>query len=284
MPSLLGSMPSWFRLCGGREWEASHDDARTAPDRASAYPFHCRRPAAMNHAATTGDEHPRPRVAELLATYGPDVAAMCDACMAYLPGVSGVSVAVMTRLPAQEVRYASDRVSERIEELQVVLGEGPCVDAFSVGRPVLAADLRGVAWARRWPAFAPEAVAAGARALFALPLQIGAARVGVMDLHKRAPGGLESQELAAALVFADATTQALLIEAHARDIESVPDLYQSYRAVVHQATGVVKAQLNISIADALVRLRAYAYAEERPIEDVARDVVEHRVRFDELSD
>lgn len=209
---------------------------------------------------------------------------MCDACMAYLPGVSGVSVAVMTRLPAQEVRYASDRVSERIEELQVVLGEGPCVDAFSVGRPVLAADLRGVAWARRWPAFAPEAVAAGARALFALPLQIGAARVGVMDLHKRAPGGLESQELAAALVFADATTQALLIEAHARDIESVPDLYQSYRAVVHQATGVVKAQLNISIADAIVRLRAYAYAEERPIEDVARDVVEHRVRFDELSD
>jgi len=232
----------------------------------------------------TGDEHRRPRVAELFAAYGPDVAAMCDACVAYLPSVSGVGVAVMTRLPAQEVRYASDRVSERVEELQVVLGEGPCVDAFSAGQPVLAADLSAGAWARRWPAFVPEALAAGVGALFALPLQIGAARVGVMDLHRRAPGELDGQELAAALVFADATTQALLIEAHVRDIEGVPDLYQSYRAVVHQATGIVKAQLNISIAEALVRLRAYAYAEERPIEDVAGDVVARRLRFDELSD
>jgi len=238
----------------------------------------------MNHAATTGDEHRWPRVAELLAAYGPDVAAMCDACVAHLPGVSGVGVAVMTRLPAQEVRYASDRVSERIEELQVVLGEGPCVDAFSAGVPVLAADLGQGTWVRRWPAFVPEALAAGAGALFALPLQIGAARVGVMDLHRVAPGALEGQELAAALVFADATTQALLIEAHVRGMEGVPDLYQSYRAVVHQATGIVKAQLNVTIAEAMVRLRAYAYAEERPIEDVARDVVGRRLRFDQLSD
>jgi len=239
----------------------------------------------MSDAATTGAEYPgRPRAAELLATYGPDVAAMCDACVAYLPGMSGVGVALMTRLPAQGVRYASDRVSERIEELQVVLGEGPCVDAFSAGQPVLAADLGDGAWARRWPVFAPEAFAAGARALFALPLQVGAARVGVMDLHRRAPGGLVGEELAAALVFADATTQALLIEAHVRDSDGVPELDQSFRAVVHQATGVVKAQLNISIGDALVRLRAYAYAEDRPIEDVARDVMERRLRFDELSD
>ena len=97
-------------------------------------------------------------------------------------------------------------------------------------------------------------------------------------------GGLVGEELAAALVFADATTQALLIEAHARDSDGMPELDQSFRAVVHQATGVVKAQLNISIGDALVRLRAYAFAEDRAIEDVARDVMERRLRFDELSD
>ena len=67
-------------------------------------------------------------------------------------------------------------------------------------------------------------------------------------------------------------------------MQDVPDLYQSYHAVVHQATGMVKAQLNVGIAEALVRLRAYAYAAERPIEDVARDVVGRRLRFDELSD
>lgn len=152
------------------------------------------------------------------------------------------------------------------------------------GQPVLASDLDQAAWVRRWPAFAPEALAAGARALFALPLQIGAARVGVMDLHRDAPGWLQGVELADALVFADATTQALLIEAHVRDVQDVPDLYQGYHAVVHQATGMVKAQLNVGIAEALVRLRAYAYAEERPIEDVARDVVGRRLRFDELGD
>jgi hypothetical protein len=158
------------------------------------------------------------------------------------------------------------------------------VDAFSAGRPVLASDLGQVAWVRRWPAFVPDALAVGARAVFAPPLQIGAARVGVMDLHRDAPGWLQGVDLADALIFADATTQALLIEAHARDVQEVPDLYQSYHAVVHQATGMVKVQLNVGIAEALVRLRAYAYAEERPIEDVARDVVGRRLRFDELSD
>jgi hypothetical protein len=223
-------------------------------------------------------------VDELLAAYGPDAAAMCEACVRHLPTVSGVGVAVMTRLPAQEVRYASDPVSRQIEDLQVVLGEGPCVDAFSAGRPVLASDLGQVGWARRWPAFVPEALVTGARALFAFPLQIGPTRIGVMDLYRRDPGGLQGEELADALVFAQATTQALLIEAHARDLHREPDLYQTYHAVVHQATGVVKAQLNVSIAEALVRLRAYAYAEERPIEDVARDVVGRRLRFDELDD
>jgi hypothetical protein len=238
----------------------------------------------MNDPATRDGDHRPPRVGKLLAAYGSDVKAMCEACVRHRPGISGVGVAVMTRLPAQDIRYASNPVSERIEELQMVLGEGPCVDAFSAGQPVLASDLDQAAWVRRWPAFAPEALAAGARALFALPLQIGAARVGVMDLHRDAPGWLQGVELADALVFADATTQALLIEAHVRDVQDVPDLYQSYHAVVHQATGIVKAQLNVGIAEALVRLRAYAYAQERLIEDVARDVVGRRLRFDELSD
>jgi len=132
---------------------------------------------------STGDG-PRPlRVDELLATYGRDVAAMCDACVAHLPGVSGVGVAVMTRLPAQGIRYASNPTSQQIERLQIVLGEGPCVDAFKAGQPVLAADLGQRGWAQRWPVFTPEALATGARALFAFPLQIGGARVGVMDLH-----------------------------------------------------------------------------------------------------
>jgi hypothetical protein len=238
----------------------------------------------MTDPSTAGEVQRPLQVDDLLARYGRDVAAMCDACVAHLPGVSGVGVAVMTRVPAQEIRYASDPASEQIERLQIVLAEGPCVDAFTAGQPVLAADLGRDGWAQRWPVFLPEVLSVGARALFAFPLQIGGVRVGVMDLHRRTPGALEGEELADALVFADATTQAMLIEVYGRDAQGVSDLYESDRAVVHQATGIVKVQLSVNIAEALVRLRAYAYAADRPIEDVARDVVARRLRFDELSD
>src|SRR3954462_4263869 len=126
--------------------------------------------AAMNDPATRDGDHRPPRVGQLLAEYGSDVEAICDACVRHLPGISGVGVAVMTRLPAQDIRYASNPVSEQIEQLQVVLGEGPCVDAFSAGQPVLGSGLDEDAWVRRWPAFVPQALDAGARALFALPL------------------------------------------------------------------------------------------------------------------
>ncbi|BBH65293.1 GAF domain-containing protein [Actinoplanes sp. OR16] len=221
-------------------------------------------------------------MAELLATYGRDVDAMCDACVAHLPGVSGVGVAAMAKAAATRIRYASNTASEQIEQLQIVLGEGPCVDAFAAGQPVLAADLGHNKWAQRWPVFLPEVLATGARALFAIPLQVGGARVGVMDLHRSDPGILAGEELADVLTFASATTQAMLIEAHDRDTPGTPSLDESDPPVVHQATGVVKVQLGVNIAEALVQLRAYASATGRPVEDVAREVVQRRLRFDEL--
>jgi len=76
----------------------------------------------------------------------------------------------------------------------------------------------------------------------------------------------------------------MLIETHQREVRGAPDLYDGDHAVVHQATGIVKVQLGVNIAEALVRLRAHAYAAGRSIEDVARDVVGRRLRFNELSD
>jgi hypothetical protein len=53
------------------------------------------------------------------------------------------------------------------------------------GSPVLILDLEPVT--ERWPGFAPAAVAAGTRALFAFPLQAGAIRVGVLSLNRVQP-------------------------------------------------------------------------------------------------
>ena len=148
-----------------------------------------------------------------------------------------------------------------LEELQFTTGEGPGAGEFGLGSPVLVADLGSAA--ARWPGFAPEAVAAGARAMFAVPLQAGAIRVGVLSLYRALPGPLGAGELADVLVFADIALQ-LLLDA-AAGISGSPgygplDGLSDRRAVVYQATGMISVQLGVSLEEALARLRAHAFA------------------------
>jgi hypothetical protein len=195
---------------------------------------------------------------------------------------SGSGITVMTADGTRGVCATSDPASERIEELQFVLGEGPCIDAFAERRPVLAADLSD-ALAYRWPVYAPAAQDGGVRAVFAFPLQIGAVRLGVMDIFRSQVGPLTATELRTALRFADVTVDVLLDVQDAertRDADRAAVLDVGSRAELFQAQGMVMMQLGVSIGEALVRMRAYAYAENRRLEDVARDVVNRRLRLD----
>src|SRR4029077_15892944 len=146
--------------------------------------------------------------------------------------------------------------------------------------PVLVADLESAA--ARWPGFVPEAVAAGARAMFALPLQAGAIRVGVLSLYRARPGPLSAGELADVLVFADVALQ-LLLDASS-GISGSPayrpplDGLSDRGAVVYQATGMISVQLGVSLEEALARLRAHAFAGGAAVGDVAADVVSRRLR------
>ncbi len=223
-----------------------------------------------------------------MAVHGPDVDALCRACVAHFPAIRGVGVAVLAGA-SQEIRFTSDPVSERVESLQLLLGEGPCRDAFDSGSPVLADDLQAVPWQERWPVFAPAAVQTGTRAVFALPLRAGALGVGVLDLYRDSPGRLAGQDLDDALDFADAVTDLLLAEAlpngdRRGDYGSGAGNYLAQRAVVHQATGMVSVQLETGLDEAYARLRGYAFAVERTLEAVADDVVARRLRFDQLDD
>ena len=157
------------------------------------------------------------------------------------------------------------------------------MDAFAGGRPVIAPDLAGAPYARRWPAFAPAAVAAGARALFAFPLRIGTIKVGVIDPHRDRPGPLADDEFADALVLADVVTLLLLMDSHYPGPDGELEFGLDHHAVVHQATGMIMVQLQVSIVEAFVRLRAYCYADGRALDEIAQDVVEHRLRFDEMT-
>lgn len=110
---------------------------------------------------------------------------ICVSAVRRLDG-SGAGVSLIAENGLQQAMCASDPVTERIEELQFVLGEGPCIDAFHHRRPVLVADL-GAVPATRWPGYTPAAFEAGVRAVFAFPMQIGAARLGVLDVFRTGP-------------------------------------------------------------------------------------------------
>jgi hypothetical protein len=179
--------------------------------------------------------------------------------------------------------FATDPVSDRIEDLQLSLGEGPCVDAVGSGGPVLISDLGDRAAAVRWPAFTRSAITAGARAAFALPLQFGAVQVGALDLYRDRPGELRDGELSAGLAYAEAATRLILdLESGALTGQMPSELTQRWggESVVHQATGMIMVQLGGDIASAFTRLRAHAYRVDRGVEEVARDVVARRLRFD----
>ncbi len=209
------------------------------------------------------------------------MAAVCTAAVRNL-GIDGASVTAMSGSLAGEPLFASDELSARLEELQFTTGEGPGADEFWLGSPVLIADLDSAAG--RWPGFVPEAVAAGARAMFALPLQAGAIRVGVLSLYRALPGPLPAGELADVLVFADIALQ-LLLDA-ASGISGSPayrpplDGLSDRRAAVYQATGMISVQLGVSLEEALIRLRAHAFTTSVPLGDVAGEVVSRRLRFE----
>jgi hypothetical protein len=182
--------------------------------------------------------------------------------------------------------WVADEVSERLAELQLTLGEGPALDASASGGPSLASDLGDGERERRWPAFGPAARQAGAGAVFAFPLRIGAIRAGVLGLYRARPGQLSESQLGDALICADTATvlllDAQLLAAGGAAVSGPggqPEDLALHRAEIDQATGMLTEQLGTGIADAFVRLRAYAYANDRRLADVARDIVARRLRL-----
>src|SRR3954447_24932663 len=114
---------------------------------------------------------------------------ICELCVQVL-GISGAGIAMVTEQGHRGVVHATDDVAALIEELQLTLGEGPCIDAVEGGGPVLVPDLTGSPdlAVERWPGFLTEAANAGVQAVFAFPLRIGAISVGALDLYRTSPG------------------------------------------------------------------------------------------------
>ncbi len=214
-----------------------------------------------------------------------------ELCVSRLP-VTGAGITLMSAPDRQQPLWASDAVASRIDELQFRLGEGPCVDAFVTRRVVQVADVTDDR-DERWPLFSAAVRETAARGLMALPLQAEEERIGVLDFYRDRPGLLDADVLAAVLRAADATFWSLLDLHHVRPGEGgsaatadedpggwLPDAPLEH-VEVHQATGMIVAQLDVPADDALARLRAHAFLHDRPLVEVARDVVARRLRFSE---
>jgi ANTAR domain len=229
-------------------------------------------------------------VAAQAASRGGRVSA-ADACSAAVAAcaVTGAWLTAASNGQAGHLMQVTDGIGEILAELELTLGEGPSLDVAASGGPVLASDLGTSEAGIRWPGFAPAARLAGVAAVFTFPLRIGAIRAGVLGLYRGHPGPLSGFQLGEALVFADTATL-LLLDADARDLAAgdgapaagphgQPADLALHRAEIDQATGMLTEQLGVGIADAFIRLRAYAYAQDLRLTDVARDIVARRLRL-----
>ncbi|MEV7190527.1 ANTAR domain-containing protein [Streptomyces sp. NPDC093510] len=193
--------------------------------------------------------------------------------------VDGVAVSATTDSGLSELLWSTAGASERLEELQFTLGQGPGLEAAASSAPVLVPYLSRLPDGR-WPALLPEATALGIGAVFCFPLSLGSACLGTMTLQRAVPGPLADTALTDAWVVANALVAILLEGGPQQDaFAAAADSSDFYRAAVHQASGMVSVQAGISLAQALLRLRAHAYRHGRPVEEVSEDVVARRLSF-----
>ncbi|MET9293287.1 ANTAR domain-containing protein [Streptomyces sp. NPDC003077] len=223
------------------------------------------------------------RMAAVLATSrsGAGASRLPPAECAAALGLNGVTASLRTPAHTTElVWYApADRTGLTLDDIQYTLGQGPTPDTARTGRSVAEPDLTATP-ASRWPAFLPAALSAGAGAVFTFPLRVGAMQLGVLTGYRTVPGPLTDQQDRDARALTRVLSQFLLRRPHSAAFAPLGPM-ELYRAELHQATGALAARLSIPLDQALLRLRAHAYRHDRPLMDVARDVLIHSATLED---
>jgi hypothetical protein len=211
---------------------------------------------------------------------------LCRACVDLLE-VDGASISLTHEGSTRGTFGSSGELSRRLDELQFTFGEGPCLDSVQEGTPILVSDL-GDAAEQRWPAFAGALLESGVCAVFALPVRIASDHIGALDLFRREPGLLATEALSGGLLAAQLAAIPLL-DLMTADVDwygagegddGWEQLASLERTEVYQATGMLVGALNVGTAEALVRLRAYAFSHDLTASEVAWGIVERRLMLD----
>ena len=211
---------------------------------------------------------------------------LCRACVGLL-GIDAAAISLVFDGAASGTLGSSGEYARAYDELQFTLGEGPCLDSVTLRAPVLVADLADLD-DTRWPMYGPAMLSHRIRGVFALPVLVAGEHVGALDLFRVEPGDLDGNDLTGAAAAAELACIPLLdlmnndLQAAVNDPESNAwaELHALSRAEVSQATGMLVAQLDVEPAEALLRLRAHAYATGRSATEVARDILDRRLRLE----
>ncbi|MEV0123087.1 ANTAR domain-containing protein [Streptomyces sp. NPDC050703] len=188
-------------------------------------------------------------------------------------GLEGIAVSLQWGM---ELVWFSDDISARLEDAQFTLGQGPGMDRECEPAPCRIPDLDADT-AQRWPEFADAARTLGVEAVFTWPIRSGTVRFGSLTGYRTAPGPLTPQQEMDGLRVADALTGRLLAwrpgEEAAADGTGQAGAVELHRAELHQATGVLSYRLGVSVAEALIRIRARAFASGRPLSETAQEIL-----------
>lgn len=159
-----------------------------------------------------------------------------------------------------------------LHELQFIAGQGPTFQALETGYPVLVHRLEDRFPA--WPGYVSAALDSGAGGVFALPLPAEGGTLAVLTAYT--PGPLSGGELQLAFESADAAREVLLrtLQDYPSDADAGSPIALSHEQVrVHQAQGAVMAALDISLQEALVRMRAESFRTGKPLAETALDIL-----------
>ncbi|WP_104174688.1 GAF domain-containing protein [Arthrobacter sp. Y81] len=211
---------------------------------------------------------------------GSDGVDLCAPFLLHLP-VNGAAVSMFGGASAETLVCSSGAIATRLDELQFDLGEGPRWEAARTRLPVLVPDVHSPL-PYSWPVLSKALEKTGVAAIFVFPLKVGALDLGVVELHRTTPGSLSTSDQSTAAVIADETAWHLLrrvLSVNSPDTDPTVDTALMSRREIHQATGMVLAQAGTTAAEALLLLRAHAFAKARTLRETADEVLQGRLSF-----
>ena len=172
-----------------------------------------------------------------------------------------------------------DQASEDLEELQLDTNEGPCLDCFHTGKPVVAPDLAHAE--PRWRAWTDAATARGYRSAYSTPLVSRSVPVGALNVFSDREGALDPAHLLLAQALADITTVAIVTRRSGQLVDQLQQALDS-RVVIEQAKGILAGHPDLDLDQAFDLLRRLARTSNSKLTLVAAKVVDGSVTAEAL--